>query len=170
MHRPETNDYPAYYNQYVSTVGEGNIIELMESQLNDFNQFFSKIDEEKSHYRYAEGKWSINEIVGHLLEAERFFACRALRFSRNDATPVSGFEENYYVENSNYDEIALPKLVEELSLVRRSNILMFRNFTTEMWKLKGTANNKEFTVLSIPFIIVGHLSHHLEIIKERYLN
>lgn len=169
MVRPDKNEYAEYYHKYVEKVPDGNIIEILETQLETMINFFSKITEEKSKFRYAQNKWSIREVLGHIIDAERVFSYRALRFSRNDKNPLHGFDENRYIQNSNYDIILLQKLIEEFASLRRTNIYMFKGFTEKMWLAKGIASDNEVSVRGLAYIIVGHAEHHMRIVEERYL-
>lgn len=128
------------------------------------------IPESKGDYRYEPGKWSIKELLCHLMDAERIFAYRALRFARNDKTPLSGFEENDYAPQANAHSRSLVQLGEEMKRLRASTIDLFRSFTPEMIQRTGTSNNTELSALSLGYIIAGHDLHHRKIILERYLN
>lgn len=169
MNRPERNEYAEYYHKYVEKVPQGNIVDILDDQLNSIVNFFSHITEEKSKHRYAPGKWSIKEVLGHIMDAERVFAYRALRFSRGDEKPLLSFEENQYIAGSTYDSTPLQLLVEEFSYIRKANIHMFKNFSDEMWMKKGIASNNPVTVRGLAYIIAGHTQHHINIIEERYL-
>lgn len=169
MNRPNTDEHAAYYSRYIDLVPEGNIIELLFQQIDETKNLFLSIDEEKSKYRYAADKWSIREVLGHILDGERIFAYRALRFSRNDSTEIAGFEQNLYTANSNHDNILLSNLLEEFILVRKSNILLFQSFTEDMWLRRGVASKNSVSVRAIPFIMFGHCTHHLNVIKNKYL-
>ncbi len=129
---------------------------------------FGVIPERKASYRYAKGKWSVKELLGHLIDAERIFSYRALRISRKDKTHLSGFDENLYVKNSNFDKRKLKDLLEEFILVRQANIIMIKSFTEDMLKQRGNANNHPITVRALVYVMYGHTRHHIEILKERY--
>lgn len=169
MNRPEKTEYAEYYEKYISLVTENDINTALQDQLGELTTLFASISEEKGVFSYAEGKWNIKELVGHLIDGEKVFAYRALRFSRADKTPVESFEQDDYVANSNFNSIKLADLVEELSLLRRANILFVKNLTAEMQILKGTASNAEVSVRALVYIMVGHIRHHLNILNERYL-
>ncbi|MBI1938100.1 MAG: DinB family protein [Ignavibacteriales bacterium] len=169
MNRPEKNEYAEYYHKYVEKVPQGNIVDILDGQLNSIVNFFSQITEEKSKHRYAPGKWSIKGVLGHIMDAERVFAYRALRFSRGDEKPLLTFDENQYVANSTYDSVPLHLLVEEFSYIRKANIHMFKNLSDEMWMKKGIASNNPVSVRALAYIIAGHTQHHINIIEERYL-
>ncbi|MBM4172071.1 MAG: DinB family protein [Ignavibacteria bacterium] len=167
--KPSQSEYSPYYHKYVQLVPEGNIIDILINQLVGGEKFFSNIDEEKSLFRYAENKWSIREVLGHIIDTERIFIYRALRFSRNDPQALLSFDENYYAANSNYKSILLAEIWKEFSFLRNSNILMFNGFTDEMWALNGIASGNNVTVRTLPYLLAGHFIHHLNVIKERYL-
>ncbi len=169
MNRPEKNEYAAFYETYVSLVVETNIVSALEKNLDELQNLFAEISEEKGSYAYAEGKWSIRELLGHLIDGERVFSYRALRISRDDKTPLASFEENSYVANSNFGNAKLAHLIEEFSLLRRSNILFFKNLAREAWLRTGTASDAAVSVRALAYIMVGHVRHHANILRERYL-
>ena len=131
--------------------------------------FISNISSEKLEYRYAEGKWTIKDILLHLIDAERIFAYRALRIGRGDKTPLAGFEENGYVINANANSRLVESLLNEFQLVRKSTLEMFENFSEEQLAYLGTSSDNIISVRAIGFIISGHQNHHLKVIVERYL-
>lgn len=169
MNRPDKSEYAEYYHKYVVEVPEGDITDILESQLNSTVEFLSNISEDKSLYKYESNKWSVREVLGHIIDSERVFAYRALRFSRGDQKPLQGFDENLYISNSNYDNISLQLLIEEFFHLRKSTISLFRSMKNEMWLNKGNASGYDVTVRGLAYIIAGHTEHHLRIIKERYL-
>lgn len=169
MNRPDITEYAEYYHKYIQVVPNGDISDILENQLNTAVELFSNISEEKSKYRYAPGKWSIREVLGHIIDAERVFSYRALRFSRGDQKPLQGFDENEYIRNSNYDKTNLLLLIEEFYGIRKSTIALFKSMSNDMWLKKGNASGYDVSVRGLAYIIVGHTEHHLEIIKERYL-
>jgi hypothetical protein len=167
--KPSQSEYAVYYHKYIQLVPEGNIINILNQQLVECENFFSSINEEKSLFKYAENKWNIREILGHVIDTERIFIYRALRFSRKDPQALLSFDENSYSENSNYKFLLLAEIWKEFSFLRNSNILMFKGFTDEMWALKGIASGNEVTVRTIPYLVAGHFIHHQNVIMERYL-
>ncbi|MGI8468176.1 MAG: DinB family protein [Pyrinomonadaceae bacterium] len=169
MNRPEKTEYAEYYDRYISLVAESDIVAAMENQLRETESFFAGISEEKGSLAYAADKWTIKQVVGHLSDGEKIFAYRALRISRGDETPIEGFEQDGYVENGNFDAARLADLVEEFSLLRRANILAFKNLTDEAWNKTGTASDNQVSVRALAYIMVGHVRHHIKILKERYL-
>lgn len=169
MNRPDKTEYAEYYHKYIQAVPNGDISDILENQLNTTVELFSNITEEKSLYRYAPGKWCIREVLGHIIDAERVFAYRALRFSRGDQKPLQGFDENEYINNSSYERRNLPMLIEEFFNIRKSTISLFKSMHNEMWLKRGNASGYDVSVRGLAYIIAGHTEHHLEIIKERYL-
>ncbi len=169
MNRPEKTEYNEFYDTYVSLVDETEIVSAFENQLDEMNEFFNSISEEKSATSYAEGKWTIKELVGHLIDGERIFGYRALRISRGDETPIEGFEQDDYVENAPFGDYKFSDLVEEFNLVRRSNILFFKHLKETDWTRTGTASDSPVSVRALAFIMVGHVIHHANILKDRYL-
>jgi hypothetical protein len=168
VNRPDRTEYAEYYHKYVEAVPDGDISDILEDQLIAAVNLFSNISEEQSKQRYAPDKWSIREVLGHIMDAERVFAYRALRFSRGDQKPLQGFDENEYINNSNYDKTILLLLIEEFSSLRKSTIALFKSMENEMWLKKGIASGHEVSVRGLAYIIAGHTEHHLDIIKERY--
>ena len=169
MNRPEKNEYAEFYAGYVSLVEETNIIAALQNQPDEFRHLLAGISPEKEHYRYAENKWSIRELLGHVVDGERVFSYRALRISRGDETPLAGFEENSYVANSNFSETKLADSLEEFATLRQSNVFLFKNLTDEMWRKIGTASDAKISVRALAYIMVGHARHHADILKTRYL-
>lgn len=168
--RPDAKDYSEYYHNYVQHVPEGDILDILDKQADLLGRFFAGVNEEKSLYRYEEGKWSIREVVGHLLDVERIFSYRAFRFSRGDQTELPGFDENSYVPKGNYDQHDITELVEEFYLLRKATVSMFRGFDKKMWELSGKANGAAMSVRAVAWILAGHLIHHMKVIQSRYLS
>jgi len=169
MSRPEKNEYAEFYANYVSLVKETDIVSALQNQAGELRELFAGISVEQENFRYATSKWSVKELLGHLTDGERVFSYRALRISRGDQTPLMGFEENDYVANSNFGNSNFADLVEEFSLLRHSNVLLFKNLTEEAWLRTGTASDATVSVRALAFIMVGHVRHHTNILRERYL-
>jgi uncharacterized damage-inducible protein DinB len=134
-----------------------------------FQQLISNLTEEQLNYRYDTGKWTIRQLVGHLIDSERIFAYRALRFARKDATELASFDENAYADASNASQLNIKDLLKEHWIVRESTLLLFRSFDYKMLDYAGTASKNRMTVRALGYAILGHEMHHLQIIKERYL-
>jgi hypothetical protein len=169
MKRPEKEEYDPYYEGYVSLVPEGNIVEIIDRQTAELREIFSAIPEEKGPYAYAEGKWTIKELLGHLIDGERMFMYRIFRISRGDETPIEGFEQDGYIENARSNSRTFADMVEEFASLRKANVIAFRHFSDEDWGRVGTANHVEITPRALAYISVGHVTHHLKIVKDRYL-
>jgi hypothetical protein len=160
---------PAYYHKYIAKVSANNVNEALETNGKEMISFLKNIPEETWEHSYAPGKWTIKELVQHLIDAERIFSYRALTFARKDTTPLPGFEENDYVSNSHANRRSPGSLLTELEKLRASTISLFDSFNEEQMENEGVANNVSIYVRSIGFIIAGHAIHHIEVIKERYL-
>ncbi|MBL0209954.1 MAG: DinB family protein [Holophagaceae bacterium] len=165
---PQPDEYASSYAGYIAKVPELNVLEALESNLDELALLGSVPDHQAGH-RYAPDKWSIREVAGHLIDAERVFAYRALRFSRKDATNLPGFDENEFVAASAHDRCRLEDLLEEFRLTRQSNLWMFRGMTPEMLEIRGTANGHAMSVRAAAAVMAGHLRHHVGVLKERYL-
>ena len=162
-------EYAEYFFPYISVLGEVTLIEELEISLHEFIRFVQNIPMDKFDYRYAEGKWTIKEIIQHVIDTERIFAYRALRISRNDQTPLPGFDENNYINNTEADKRGLQDLLTELSAVRHSNIFLFKSFSEQQLQRTGIASNAGISVRASGFIMIGHQKHHQKVFEERYL-
>jgi hypothetical protein len=169
MSRPERGEYDAYYEQYVSRVPEDRIVPVLSAQPGELKDLLAGLPEERGAYAYADGKWTIKELLGHLIDGERIFAYRALRISRGDKTPIEGFDQDGYIENAHANERSFADLLHEFGLVRESTVMLFDHLKPEMWRWSGTANDVEISVRALAWIMAGHVRHHAAILKERYL-
>ena len=168
--RPEKNEYAEFYANYVSLVEETDVVSALENQTNDLRELLADVSAlRRENFRYAEGKWSVKELLGHIIDGERVFSYRALRFSRGDQTPLAGFEENSYVANSNFTNSDFSDLIEEFSTLRAANVLLFKNLSEEAWLRRGTASDAAVSVRALAFIMVGHVRHHANVLRQRYL-
>ncbi|WP_281233439.1 DinB family protein [Flavobacterium gelatinilyticum] len=163
------NEYAGNFATYIKQAGDGKLIEELEISLHEFIRFVQNIPLDKFDYRYAEGKWTIKDIIQHVIDTERIFAYRALRFSRNDKTPLPSFEEADYADNTNSDKRSIQDLLTELSAVRHSNLLFYKSLSEEQLKRIGTASNNQISVRALGFVIIGHAKHHQKVFEERYL-
>jgi len=171
MKRPDLIIVPSFYHQYINLVPDGQELDgLLELNKMLMGDFLAAIPEQKWGFRYAEGKWSIKEMVQHLIDAERIFAYRALCIARGETASLPGFDENTYAAASNADTRTKASLTEELQAVQSATALLFRSFTEDQLERTGTANNKPIQVRTIGFIAVGHMLHHKNILQERYLH
>ena len=168
MHRPLESEYAPYYQGYVAHVSEEEILPVLRSQLDDLDVLLGRVTPEREMYRYAEDKWSIREIVGHLIDAERVFGYRVFCIARGESQNLPGFEQNDYMLTAPYDQIDLEDLLSELRLVRLSNLAMMRSLDEEAWMRVGTANDNQVSVRALAFIMAGHVRHHMGVLRERY--
>jgi len=169
MNPVDLSRVPAFYHNYIKQVNADNLDEAFSNYTKEWIDFLNKIPDEKWNYAYAAGKWTIKELVQHVIDAERIFSYRALRMARKDQTPLPGFEENEYAAHSKADKRTKEDLIEETELVRRSIIKMFASFNEEQLESSGIASNSSVYVKAIGFIIAGHAQHHKNILTERYL-
>jgi uncharacterized damage-inducible protein DinB len=167
--KPEATEYAPYYGRYVSLVQDGDILATLHAQLDETLTLLSNISESQAEMRYAPGKWSIKELIGHVIDTERIFGYRALRFARNDQTPLPGFEQDDYARNASVDDYPLRDLAGEFSYVRQSNLCLFRHLSPEAWQRSGTASGNQVSVRALAYIIAGHELHHRAILREKYL-
>jgi hypothetical protein len=167
--RPEPTEYADEFDKYISRVADGDIIATLASQIDNTVALLRGMSDAQGLFRYAPEKWSVKEVVGHLIDAERIFGYRALRFARNDQTPLSGFEQNDYVEAATFDDQSLGDLASEFEHVRRANLHLFRGLSGDAWDRRGAANNKTVSVRALAYSIAGHELHHMEIIRTKYL-
>jgi hypothetical protein len=165
--RPESNDYAPYYDKYVSLVPEGDILLTLENQLPATLALLAR-PESDGDFRYAPGKWSAKESLGHVIDAERVFSYRAMRISRDDKTPLAGFEQDDYVKYGPFSHCTLASLVDEFASVRKATIALFRALDDAAWTRRGTASNHEVTVRALAYMIAGHELHHRRIFQEKY--
>lgn len=169
MSRPVAGTYPAYFQNYINQVKEDELKEAFRNQRDAINDFYSSIPEEKTNTGYAEGKWSLKELLQHVIDAERIFNYRALAFARKEKASLPGFEENDYAANSNANSRSWKSLCDEMKAVRESTEMMYQSFSDEAMQSSGFANNNPMTVLAMGFISIGHFNHHKKIVEERYL-
>ncbi|WP_318640530.1 DinB family protein [Flavobacterium ardleyense] len=164
------NSYPEKYNTYINTLDpDTNLVDGLEISLYEFIRFVQSIPLGKHDYRYAVGKWTIKDIIQHLIDCERIFSYRALRLGRNDQSQLVSFDENEYAEQAGGNLRTLQNLLTELSTVRQSTLLLYKNFTAEQLHQQWVTGNNEVSLAALGFIIIGHQEHHKNIFKERYL-
>ncbi len=161
-------EIPSFYHRYVEPLKGKNMIEVLESVNHKTRVFLNDLEESNGDFRYAPGKWSVKEVICHLLDAERIFCFRALAFARNDKTELPGFDENTYAPEANAEARTLAALVQEAARLRDTTLDLFNSFSLEMLNRTGVANKGNFTVRGIGYIIAGHELHHLNVLQERY--
>jgi len=167
--KPAKSEFLPFYERYIATVPEGDVVSTLTTQIGETLELLRSLPASVSTYRYAPDKWSVNQLIGHLIDSERIFSDRALRFARNDPTPLPGFEQDDYARTSTFDAYPLSELADELEAVRQSTIYLFRHMDDEAWTRRGVANNAEVSVRALAYIIAGHELHHREVLTSRYL-
>ena len=167
--RPQPGEMAEYYVQYADLVPEGDFQSVLAQQTRDTHALLSGMDEERALHRYATGKWSAKEVLGHIIDSERIFANRALCFLRNDPAPQPGFDQDHYITQANFDARSWTGIVEEFLAVRNATQTLFGSVTPETATRGGTANEVPCTAGAAAYIIAGHALHHRRVIEERYL-
>ncbi len=164
------DDYHEYYEPYIHALGDVELLNMLKKQKENFPQFIASIPEDKWYFSYAAGKWTIAEILVHVLDAERVFQYRALRFARNDNTDLPGFDQDAYVPFSGADQISKEEVIEEYKIIRASTIALYSRFDDEILRRRGSANSAIMSVGALGFVICGHQRHHRDVIRARYLS
>jgi uncharacterized damage-inducible protein DinB len=167
--RPEPGEYAPYYDRYISLVPGSDILATLDAQRRNTMTLLCGSDEADGDFRYALGKWSAKEVLGHVCDTERIFAYRALRIARADQTPMEGFEQDDYVRNGPFAQAPLPEVVEDYIAVRHATLTLLRNLDESAWTRRGIANKNDVTVRALAYIIAGHELHHRKILEEKYL-
>jgi hypothetical protein len=167
--RPQEGDYAPFYANYVNNVAGNDILSTLRKAKGDTLSLINGFSSDFWQYSYAEGKWTIAELMIHILDAERVFSYRAMRIARGDSTPLPGFDQDDYVPNSNAANRSGQSIIEEYLATREATLQLFSNFDETIWHNKGTASDHPVTPLALAYITAGHEIHHMEIIKERYL-
>ncbi len=167
--KPLTTEYPAYYIPYVSLVENSSLEPTLEMQLRAIDEFFSQVTEEQANSSYDAGKWSMKEVLGHIIDGERIFSYRALCIARGESQALPGFDENEYVTNASFNLQSIDDLLLQLMYTRKSTLLLLRSLSEADLSKAGTANGKSVTVNAVFWIIAGHLQHHLNVLNARYL-
>ncbi len=168
--KPAPDEYAPYYGKYISLVPDGDILATLKKQLPATAALLSSRKEKDGDLRYAPGKWSVKESLGHLIDAERVFAYRALRIARNDQTPMEGFEQDDYVKFGPFSQNSLASLIDEFTSVRQATLSLFRGLDEAAWLRRGVANKSEVSVRAIAYIIAGHELHHRKIFQDKYFS
>ena len=168
MNQLKSDEYPAIYQDYIETI-VGDVTVELEEQLKSFPEFIKSIPESKGSYKYSEEKWSIKEVLCHILDTERVMSYRALRFARNDMTALASFEQDEFVLNGRHNDRTFDSIIAEFDAIRKSNIILFKSFNETELNRKGMASDRLISVRAFIHVIVGHLNHHTIILKERYL-
>ena len=163
------HNFAEYFNYYINLVEDDEVLNVLQNNNNDIHKLFGLLAETKGNYQYAKDKWSIKELLVHLIDTERIFCYRALCIARNEKSVLLSFDHEAYVKNSNANERTLVDIAKEFDAVRKATIALFQNFTPKMLAASGSANGNQLTVLAIGYLIVGHAKHHLNVLQEKYL-
>ncbi len=166
--RPRADEFAPYYQKYIDRVPSGDVVAVLARQIDETAVLLGKVKESNAGHRYAPDKWSIREVVGHVSDAERVFAYRALRFARGDEGALLSFDEKAFVAGGGFDRRTLADLVAEFRAVRQATLALFRSLDDEAFSRGGTASGQHVTVRALAHIIAGHEVHHVAILKERY--
>lgn len=167
--KPLISEYPEYYRIYIENLPQAGILDYLETQTESVVKLYKNLTKQQLEYRYRENKWSIKEILGHLLDSEIIFAYRALTYARGDKTNLPMYNHDEYAKNFDSQTINSSLLITQYRVTREANLLLFKTFTEKEWQQKGITGGKTFTTRSIPYITAGHTNHHLKVIKEKYL-
>jgi hypothetical protein len=167
--RPEKSEYLPYYERYISLVPDGDVISTLSAQIDETLALLRGLPASVASYRYAPDKWTVSEVVGHVIDTERMFAGRALYFARNDPARLPSMEQDDWMRNSNFDSYPLSELADELNVVRQSTVYLFKHMDEQAWTRRGIANNAEISVRALAYIIAGHELHHRGVLEARYL-
>ena len=166
--KPQAEEYAPYYDRYISLVNGGDIVDTLQKQIRETTALLCSRSEQDGEIRYAPGKWSAKEILGHLIDSEQILAYRALRIARNDKTPIEGFEQDDYVRNGPFANCRFADLTAQFGDVRKTTVALFRNLDEEAWDRRGVANQNEVSVRALAYIIAGHELHHRAILQQKY--
>jgi uncharacterized damage-inducible protein DinB len=167
--RPAANEYAPYYDRYVSLVPDGPIVETLRTQISETTGVLGAVPESRGDHRYEPGKWSVKGVLGHLIDGERIFSYRALRFARADETPLPGFEQDDYVPAGKFERRTIRDLLDEFRTVREGTVHLYRNLDDESLSRGGIAAGYRMSVRALAWVTAGHERHHLHVLKERYL-
>ncbi|MGC2248651.1 MAG: DinB family protein [Terriglobales bacterium] len=169
IHRPEPTEYDPYYERYISLVKTDDIIATLHKQAQQTRDLLGKVSPDQSEFRYAAGKWSVKEVLGHVNDTERIMSYRVLRIARGDQTPIEGYEQDDYVVAGKFSRRTMDDLLQEFMTIRNATIELIRHIDQESAERRGTANNKQISARAIIYVIAGHELHHRRILEEKYL-
>jgi hypothetical protein len=168
VRQPEATEYAPYYERYVALVRGGEILKTLSEQSETVRRALLAMPEDRAGFRYGTGKWTVREVLGHCIDAERVFSYRALAFARGETAPLPAFAENEYALQSGHDSVSIAELLEEFTSVRAATLHLLRHLPEPAWRRTGIASGKPVSVRALAFIMAGHVKHHLAILHERY--
>ena len=166
--RPQPTEHVPYFSRYIDLVPDGDLLELLDAQHRATVKSLAPLSPEKAKHRYADGKWSVTEVVGHLADTERIFTYRALRFARGDDTPLAGYDENAYTPAGHFDDRSLGDVLAEYTAVRGATVALLRGLPAEAFERSGPANGYPISVRALAYIVAGHERHHMRVLEARY--
>jgi hypothetical protein len=166
--QPAREDYPDYFERYVALVPDGKIIRVLEDGQEQVVSLFGRVAPANAGFRYAEGKWSVREVLGHIIDTERVFAYRALRIARGDVTALTPFDQDLFVAGAEFERLRLPDLIDEFVIVRQATLMLFRHLTSEAWDRRGRVEENPLTPRAAAWIIAGHQLYHEALLREHY--
>ncbi|MBT2690213.1 DinB family protein [Bacillus sp. ISL-47] len=169
LQKPEANEYAPYYEAYVHSVPDGDLLEILDKQVKETVNLLKNLNEDQASFRYAQGKWTIKEVIGHVTDTERIMGYRLLCISRGETAMLPGYDDNQYVKEGNFNRFNVKELLEQLSIVRQNTLGLLKSLDDESLMQRGNANGTEVTARAIAYIIAGHELHHRNLIKERYM-
>lgn len=166
--RPKEGEFGSFYKGYIEKVGNNDIFGILKAQMEETTTLFNSLTPKQAEYRYADGKWSFKEVIGHLIDSERVFAYRGMCFARGEQQALPGFDQDAYVKEAYFDNRSVESLRDEYIAIRNATIVLFRSFSEEMMKRSGTASGNTVSVRALLYIIAGHERHHLDLLETRY--
>ncbi|WP_436374920.1 DinB family protein [Cytobacillus sp. BC1816] len=169
LKKPKSNEYAPYYEKYVSSVPEGDLLQILDEQIKETMNLVKDLNEDQAQFRYAPEKWTVKEVIGHITDTERIMSYRLLCIGRGDLAKLPGYDDNEYVKNGQFNRFSIRELVEQLSYVRQNTIALLKSLDDESLLRRGNANGTEVTARAIAYIIAGHELHHRTLIKDRYM-
>lgn len=169
LKRPEKEEYAPYYETYINKVPDGDYVSFLQSQLEEITALYTKFDEEKGLHRYAPGKWSLKEVLGHITDTERVMSYRMLRIARGDTTKLPGFDQDVFIANTSFDEVSIEDLLHDFQAVRQSTFTLLQTIADSAWSRAGNASTYDITARALAYVIAGHAQHHISVVQERYV-
>jgi hypothetical protein len=169
LQRPNNEEYSSYYTGYIGLVPEGDYVSILNEQESALVRLFSSLNEEQALSRYEAGKWSLKEVLAHMTDTERIMSYRLLRIARGDSTDLPGFDQDIFISNNNFDELALTDLIQDFKSVRQATLALLPTISDTAWTRFGTANTYAISARAIAYVIAGHAQHHLNIAEQKYL-
>lgn len=170
MKRPASAEYAPYFDTYVRLVPNGSIEELLTAQLGEMRALLGEISDEQASYRYAPGKWSLKQVLGHITDNERVWAYRLLRIARGDAIVFESYDQDKFIQEASFDSLTISELIDDYSFVRRSTLSLLRGLSEAVWSQQGELYGKPLTARAAAYVIAGHELHHRSVIKQKYLS